>query len=60
MENKKLRREEDMNFYLKMLIKILDRSMSATDSKILKKLKAGYDLSAAERKELEEIIDNLI
>ncbi len=49
-----------MNFYLKMLIKILERSMSATDSKILKKLKDGYDLSAAERKELEEIIDNLI
>lgn len=49
-----------MNFYLKLLIKILERSMTATDSEILKKLKAGYDLSAAERKELEEIVDNLI
>ncbi len=49
-----------MNFYLKLLIKILERSMIATDSNILKKLKSGYDLSALERKELEEIVDNLI
>ena len=35
-----------MNFYLKLIIKILERSMSAQDSTILKKLKAGYDLSS--------------
>ena len=41
-----------MNFYLKMLIKILERSMIANDSEILKKLKSGYDLSREEKKEL--------
>ena len=49
-----------MNFYLTLLIKILERSMTAKDSEILKKLKLGYDLSSEEKKELEEIIDNLI
>ena len=49
-----------MNFYLKMLIKILERSMIANDSEILKKLKSGYDLSSEEKKEWEEMIDNLI
>ena len=29
-----------MNFYLKLLIKILERSMTAKDSEILKKLKS--------------------
>ena len=28
-----------MNFYLKLLIKILERSMTAKDSEILKKIK---------------------
>ena len=32
-----------MNFYLKLLIKILEKSMTAKDSEILKKLKSGYD-----------------
>ena len=41
-----------MNFYLKLLIKILERSMTAKDSEILKKLKSGYDLSSEEKKEL--------
>ena len=49
-----------MNFYLKLLIKILERSMTAKDSEILKKLKSDYDLSSEEKKELEELIDNLI
>ena len=49
-----------MNFYLKLIIKILEKSMTAKDSDILKKLKAGYDLSNDEKKELEEMIDNLI
>ena len=46
-----------MNFYLKLLIKILERSMTAKDSEILKKLKSGYDLSSEEKKELEELIE---
>lgn len=49
-----------MNFYLKLIIKILEKSMTAKDSEILKKLKAGYDLSNEEKNELEEMIDNLI
>ena len=49
-----------MNFYLKLLIKMLEKSMTANDSEILKKLKSGYDLSSDEKKELEEMIDNLI
>lgn len=48
-----------MNFYVKMIIKVLEKSMSAEDSDVLQKLKAGYDLSARDRKELEELIDNL-
>ena len=49
-----------MNFYLKLLIKILEKSMTAKDSEILKQFKSGYDLSSEEKKELEELIDNLI
>ena len=41
-------------------MKILEKSMTARDSDILKKLKAGYDLSNEEKKELDEMIDNLI
>ena len=48
-----------MNFYEKMLIKVLEKSMSAQDSEILKKLKSGIDLSAQDKKELEELIDSL-
>jgi len=48
-----------MNFYIKLIIKILERSSSGENSAILKKLKAGIPLDAREREELEEIIDNL-
>lgn len=48
-----------MNFYIKMIIKILERSMTGQDSKILRKLKSGVDLSIEDKKELEEMIDNL-
>ncbi len=48
-----------MDFYVRMIIKVLERSMSAEDSNVLKKLKAGYDLDAKDRKELEELIDSL-
>ena len=33
-----------MNFYVKMLIKVLEKSMSAQESEVLKKLKAGIDI----------------
>ena len=48
-----------MNFYVKMLIKVLEKSMSAQESEVLKKLKAWIDLDTKDRKELEELIDNL-
>lgn len=48
-----------MNFYVKMLIKVLEKSMSAQESEVLEKLKAGIDLSTKDRKELEELIDSL-
>ena len=44
--NKKNRRKNEF------LFEIIDE--------ILKKLKSGYDLSSEEKKELEELIDNLI
>lgn len=48
-----------MSFYEKMLIKILEKSMSAQDSEVLKKLKSGIDLTTEDKKELEEMIDNM-
>ncbi|MCI6153459.1 MULTISPECIES: hypothetical protein [Fusobacterium] len=48
-----------MNFYIKLIIKILERSMSGQDSEILRKLKSGIDLTTEDKKELEEMIDNL-
>ena len=47
-------------FLFKIIDKNLEKSMTAKDSEILKKLKSGYDLSSEEKKELEELIDNLI
>jgi len=48
-----------MNFYKKMLIKILKNSMSGQESNVLKILESGYDLTVEDKKELEELIDNL-
>jgi len=48
-----------MNFYIKLIIKILERSSSGENSSILKKLKTGIQLDSKEKEELEEIIDNL-
>ncbi|QNM16043.1 MULTISPECIES: hypothetical protein [Fusobacterium] len=48
-----------MNFYERMLIKVLEKSMSAQDSEVLKKLKSGIDLTTKDKKELEEMIDSL-
>lgn len=49
-----------MDFYKRMLIKILEASASGEDSTIVKKLKSGRDLNQSERRELEELIENLI
>ncbi len=48
-----------MNFYIKLIIKVLERSMVGQDSEILYKLKKGIDLTTEDKKELEELIDNI-
>ena len=49
-----------MEFYKKLVIKILERSSLGEDNPLLKKLKSGYDLSQRERTELEEVCASLI
>lgn len=49
-----------MEFYKKLIIKILERSSIGEDNKILVKLKSGHDLSQKEMMELEELIDTII
>ena len=51
---------EKMEFYKKMVIKVLESSESARESYLLKILKSGYDLSQKEKMELEELIDSII
>ena len=48
-----------MNFYVKMLIKVFEKSISAKDSEVLKKLKSVIVLNNKDIKQLEEMIDNL-
>jgi|ASRK01.1.fsa_nt_gi hypothetical protein len=48
-----------MDFYKKMLIKILKNSMTGCESNVLKILESGHDLNIEDKKELEELIDNL-
>jgi hypothetical protein len=49
-----------MEFYKKLIIKILDKSSLGHESHILKKLKSGHDLNQREMHELEELIDQII
>ncbi len=48
-----------MDFYKRMLIKILKNSMAGCESNVLKILESGYDLNIKDKEELEELIDNL-
>ncbi|MEI6857261.1 hypothetical protein [Psychrilyobacter sp.] len=48
-----------MEFYKRMLIKILKNSMTGCESNVLKILESGYDLNIEDKEELEELIDNL-
>ncbi|MCS5421894.1 MULTISPECIES: hypothetical protein [Psychrilyobacter] len=48
-----------MDFYKRMLIKILKNSMAGRESNVLKILESGYDLNTKDKEELEELIDNL-
>jgi hypothetical protein len=48
-----------MDFYRRMLIKILKNSMAGQESNVLKVLESGYDLTIKDKEELEELIDNM-
>jgi len=48
-----------MDFYKRMLIKVLKNSMTGCESNVLKILESGYDLNIKDKEELEELIDNL-
>lgn len=49
-----------MEFYKSLIVKILERSLSASEDKILIKLKKNIDLTQEERRYLEELLDNII
>lgn len=49
-----------MDFYKQLIIKVLQSSLSGRDSKILKILKSGEELTQAERRILEELINSII
>lgn len=49
-----------MEFYKKLIIKILERSQIGEDDDILKKLKSNIDLTQKEMRYLEELIDNIL
>lgn len=49
-----------MDFYRRIIIRILENSETGKESRILKIMKQGYDLNQEERRELEELIDSII
>ena len=49
-----------MEFYKRLVIKILERSSVGSENRILKKLKSRYDLTQREMSELEELLENIL
>lgn len=49
-----------MEFYKKLIIKILERSLIGENNILLHKLKSGHDLTQKEQRDLEELIDTII
>ena len=49
-----------MEFYKRLIIKILERSSVGSYNRILKKLKSGYDLTQREMAELEELLEHIL
>lgn len=49
-----------MEFYKRLIIKILERSSVGSDNRILKKLKSGYDLTQREMAEPEELLEHIL
>ncbi|WP_197407518.1 hypothetical protein [Caviibacter abscessus] len=49
-----------MDYYRKLIIKILDKSLVGSNDPILKKLKNNVDLSQEDRRYLEELLENIL
>ncbi|MDK9580350.1 hypothetical protein QQA45_02290 [Sneathia sanguinegens] len=49
-----------MDYYKRLIIKIMERSLVGNDDFILKKLKQGRDLNQEEMRYLEELLDNIL
>ena len=49
-----------MEFYKRLIIKILERTTVGENNHLLVKLKAGHDLTQKERAELEELFDSIL
>lgn len=49
-----------MEFYKSLIVKILERSLAGSDSKLLLKLKKNIDLTQDERRKLEELLENIV
>lgn len=49
-----------MEFYKRLIIKILEKSSVGSDNRLLEKLKSGYDLTQGEMNELEELLDSIL
>ncbi len=49
-----------MEFYKRLVIKILERSSLGEENRLLKKMKSGIDLTQKEMLQLEEIIENIL
>ena len=48
-----------MEFYKRLIIKILERTTVGENNHLLVKLKSGHDLTQKERAELEELFDSV-
>lgn len=49
-----------MEYYKKLIVKILERSLVGSNDKILIKLRRNQDLSQEEMRYLEELLDNIL
>ncbi len=49
-----------MEFYKRLIIKILEKSTIGEENPLLNKLKSGHDLSQKEMALLEELIDSIL
>ena len=52
--------QDKMEFYKRLIIKILEKSSVGSDNRLLEKLKSGYDLTQREMSELEELLDSIL